>query len=111
MDSVAKFLRGDPLCPVTRKQLKDHPICYMRIEGDEVVSSWGGRIPHWLAIAIANMAERCRTHNLSYPADIPVSEHIPVGDPVLTRITPDGSVISGCHTVLWPQIEAIRPHL
>lgn len=95
---LALWLAGDP--EVQTYSLHDLPTQF-RIEGEELVSSKGARVPlvdaeRAIRFALARREKGWRENG----------ETCPVGGYRLNSITPEG-VIAGCHRIAWAEVERL----
>lgn len=83
---------------------RDFPVAF-RVEGDELVSSMGARVP----LQAARVAYRFATgkRGQEWRAN---GETCPVGHYALDSITPAG-IVAGCHRISWEEMERIAPLL
>lgn len=95
---LALWLAGDP--EVQTYSLYDLPTQF-RIEGEELVSTRGARVPlqdaeRAIRFALARREKGWRENG----------ETCPVGGYRLNSITADG-VVAGCHRIAWPEVERL----
>jgi hypothetical protein len=80
----------------------------LRVVGDEVQTSLGARFPVAHAIHGLALVRRVRASGREYVSN---GHAIHLGNYVIDRIEPDGTVHAGCHVVRWEEIERIAPEL
>jgi hypothetical protein len=80
----------------------------LRVVGDEVETSLGARFPRAHAIRGLAFVRGVRASGREF---IPNGHAIHLGNYVVDRIEPDGTVHAGCHVVRWEEIERIAPQL
>jgi hypothetical protein len=77
---------------------------FLRKRGDKLETSRGATVA-WRFIPHAFVAvQDCRLREETWKAN---GDRIPLGDFAMTRINADGSIIAGCHTVSWHEIERL----
>ena len=82
----------------------DHPTM-LRVNGDEVETSRGARVPVEAARLALLLIGRMRSQKTAWaPAEGAPLFHI--GAFTLDAIDPDGNIIAGCHRIEWPELEA-----
>jgi hypothetical protein len=80
----------------------------LRIDGDEVVTSRGARLPVSHAKRALAFVRRIRESGQAYVRN---GHTIHLSPYALDRIEPDGTVKAGCHVVSWEEVERIAPAL
>lgn len=81
---------------------------YMRVEGDEVVTSKGARFPVAHARLGLALVRRCVEQKQEYHRN-GHTQHL--GAFAIDSIAPDGTVTAGCHVVRYAEIERLAPML
>jgi len=102
-ERIQRFLAGDPhasYIPGVSPML--------RVLGDEVETSLGARFPRAHAIRGLAFVRGVRAFGREYISN---GHAIHLGNYVVDRIEPDGTVHAGCHVVRWEEIERIAPQL
>ena len=102
-EQIQRFLAGDPhasYIPGVSPML--------RVVGDQVETSLGARFPIAHAIHGLAFVREVRASGREY---IRNGHAIHLGNYVVDRIEPDGTVHAGCHVVRWEEIERIAPQL
>jgi hypothetical protein len=79
---------------------------YLRIEGDEMVTSKGARVPLSHAVALLETIEHCIETRTPYKRN---GHTIRIGFYTVDSIDTDGNLRAGCHSILWSQISRIAP--
>ena len=102
-EQIQRFLAGDPH---TSYIAGVSPM--LRVVGDEVETSLGARFPRAHAIRGLAFVRGVRASGREF---IPNGHAIHLGNYVVDRIEPDGTVHAGCHVVRWEEIERIAPQL
>jgi hypothetical protein len=80
----------------------------LRIEGAEVVTSRGVRVPVSHARRALALVRSVRESGQEYRRN---GQTFHVGHYAIDRITPDGTLHAGCHVISWAEIERIAPAL
>ena len=80
----------------------------LRVVGDQVETSLGARFPRAHAIRGLAFIRGVRESGREYVRN---GHAIHLGNYVIDRIEPDGTVHAGCHVVRWEEIERIAPRL
>jgi hypothetical protein len=80
----------------------------LRIDGDQVVTSRGARLPASHAKRALAFVRKVRESGQAYVRN---GHTIHLGPYAIDRIEPDGTVKAGCHVVSWEEIERIVPFL
>jgi hypothetical protein len=80
----------------------------LRVVGDEVETSLGARFPVAHAKLGLAFVRKVRASGREYVHN---GHAIHLGNYVIDRIEPDGTVHAGCHVVRWEEIERIAPRL
>ena len=102
-EQIQRFLAGDPhasYIPGVSPML--------RVVGDEVETSLGARFPVEHAIRGLALVRGVRASGREYVRN---GHAIHLGNYVVDRIEPNGTVHAGCHVVRWEEIERIAPEL
>ncbi len=105
-----------------RNALNRSKTVYMRIEGDEIVTTKGARFPVKDAVLVFTLVKRIKQAGKSWvpyapenhPEDnIEGQEYFParLGHFTIDKIDEHGNVTAGCHYVEWPQIEYVAKQL
>jgi hypothetical protein len=94
---LAAWLRGDSLDYSAQSKLRYLPGHYMRVEGREVVTTTGARVPlahvQRAAPAVLRMIDAAKQSGEPfYPPST-----LRLGHYTLSAVTPDGTVMVGCH--------------
>jgi hypothetical protein len=76
----------------------------LRVSGDKLQTSQGVEVPLNHAIRVFRRVAACREAQKEWRTN---GETIRVGHFEVTQITEDGTLIAGCHTIYWPEIERI----
>jgi hypothetical protein len=80
----------------------------LRVVGDEVQTSLGARFPISHARRGLDLILKVRESGQEYVRN---GHNIHLGDYIIDRIEPNGTVHAGCHVVKWEEIERITPLL
>lgn len=82
----------------------------LRLSADKTLieTSRGARVPASVAPWLWRAATRCKTHGIEYT---PAHSERQVGDYRLTMIHPDGTLVVGCHTIPFTELELIAEQL
>lgn len=75
----------------------------LTVIGQELVTSWGARVPLADAIKVFRFAKLCREGAKAWHAN---GRRVYCGHYQIDKIMPDGSFKAGCHLINWPEIEA-----
>lgn len=81
---------------------------YLRIEGEELVTSKGARVPVSHARRGLAIVQACRARGEGYKRN---GHTIHLGHYAIDEITAEGNVKAGCHRVEWAEIERIAGEL
>lgn len=103
-DRIARWIAGDKHVQIPHN-LKE---IYLRIEGDEVVTSRGARFPTTHARKGLLLVERVRYSGQPYQR---TDHSIHLGHYVIDKIDTEGNVTAGCHYVKYSEIARIAPQL
>lgn len=77
-------------------------------EKTHIETSRGASVPVEVAPWLWRAATRCKTHGIEYT---PAHSERQVGDYRLTMIHPDGTLVVGCHTIPFSELELIAERL
>lgn len=77
-------------------------------EKTHIETSRGASVPVEVAPWLWRAATRCKTHGIEYT---PAHSERQVGDYRLTMIHPDGTLVVGCHTIPFTELELIAEQL
>jgi hypothetical protein len=102
-EQIQRFLAGDPAVTYISGV---SPM--LRVIGDEVETSLGARFPRAHAIRGLAFVHAVRASGREYVSN---GHAIHLGNYVIDRIEPDGTVHAGCHVVKWEEIERISSQL
>ena len=102
-EQIERFLAGDP-----RANYIAGVSPMLRVVGDEVETSLGARFPREHAIRGLAFVRGVRTSGREYVRN---GHAIHLGNYVVDRIEPDGTVHAGCHVVRWEELARIAPEL
>lgn len=102
-EQIQRFLAGDP----HTDYIPGIPPM-LRVVGDQVETSLGARFPREHAIRGLAFVREVRASGQEYVRN---GHAIHLGNYVIDRIEPDGTVHAGCHVVRWEEIERIAPEL
>jgi hypothetical protein len=80
----------------------------LRVDGDEVLTSWGARFPVSHAKRALAFVRKVRESGEAYVRNGHTSH---LGHYTIDRIEPDGTVKAGCHVISWEEIARITPLL
>lgn len=84
-------------------QLKDESGgAMLTVIGDELVTSWGARVPLADAIKVFKFAKLCRESGKAWHAN---GRRIYCGHYQIDSVYPSGGFKAGCHLINWPEIE------
>lgn len=75
----------------------------LTVIGQELVTSWGARVPLADAIRVFRFAKLCRETGKAWHAN---GKRVHCGHYQLDKIMPDGGFRAGCHLINWPEIES-----
>lgn len=75
----------------------------LTVIGQELVTSWGARVPLADAIRVFKFAKLCRESGKAWHAN---GKRVYCGHYQIDKIMPDGGFRAGCHLINWPEIEA-----
>lgn len=75
----------------------------LTVIGQELVTSWGARVPLADAIRVFRFAKLCRETGKAWHAN---GKRVYCGRYQIDKIMPDGGFRAGCHLINWPEIEA-----
>lgn len=75
----------------------------LTVIGQELVTSWGARVPLADAIRVFRFAKLCRETGKAWHAN---GKRVHCGHYQIDKIMPDGGFRAGCHLINWPEIEA-----
>lgn len=75
----------------------------LTVIGQELVTSWGARVPLADAIRVFRFAKLCREGGKAWHAN---GRRVYCGHYQIDKIMPDGGFRAGCHLINWPEIEA-----
>lgn len=81
---------------------------YLRIEGDELVTSRGARVPVSHAKRVLAFIRACKASGTAYQRN---GHTIHIGHYAVDSIDVEGNVKAGCHRVEWAEIERIAGEL
>lgn len=82
-------------------QLHTNPVM-LRVDGEEIQTSQGARIPLAAAPMVWAKVERARKSGRCYePSGL---ADVTIGDYALTRIEADGTLVVGCHTIPYSEL-------
>jgi hypothetical protein len=91
--TLRAWLHGDPDCHYAPRTF--FPLC--RVKGDEVQTSWGASVPLADALRLFKVATACRAKGEGWtPCGLWTHK---AGDFAVTRITPTGGLVIGCHSI------------
>lgn len=79
------------------------PALRMSKDGLWVETSWGARVPTEDAKRIWPLIFRIKARGVAFTN----SDRSRIGDFILNEVKPDGTVVVGCHTIAWEEIEHI----
>ncbi len=84
-----------------------------RVQGDEVITSIGARVPIRHAMRLLPMVKKCKDEFMSYSSytDKGQKHSFRIGYYTLNTITTDGDVTIGCHRIPWSEVEYIGKQL
>lgn len=74
----------------------------LAVIGQELVTSWGARVPLADAIRVFRFAKLCRESGKAWHAN---GKRVHCGHYSIDKIMPDGGFRAGCHLINWPEIE------
>ncbi|WP_018609558.1 hypothetical protein [Uliginosibacterium gangwonense] len=74
----------------------------------EIETSKGAKVPVSVAETLWKLAQKCRAACTQY---VPANVHFSVGDYRLLRVENDGSLVIGCHTIPFSELEPIAEQL
>lgn len=80
----------------------------LRIEGDEVKTSLGARIPVTHARLGLKLVQRCRNTKTEY---VRKGHTIHLGHYAIDKVDAEGNVTAGCHYVTYEEIKLLEPKL
>ena len=75
----------------------------LRVVGDEIETSRGAKFPVEHAKRAYRLLAAIVTKGEGWQAN---GHTIPLGHFTVDRVKPDGTIIAGCHTVAWSEVEA-----
>lgn len=75
----------------------------LTVIGQELVTSWGARVPLADAIKVFRFAKLCRENGKAWHAN---GKRVYCGHYQIDKIMPDGGFRAGCHLINWPEIES-----
>lgn len=81
---------------------------YLRVEGDEVVTSQGARIPITHARLGLAVVRKVKASGEAYQRN---GHTLHLGNYAIDRIDTDGNLTAGCHFITYAEIERIAPML
>jgi hypothetical protein len=82
----------------------------LRVDGEQIETSWGARIPLAAAPMVWNMVKRAREFgpfNAAQSAYAPARFKPRIGDYPLDRIDADGTLVAGCHTIPYSELASM----
>lgn len=72
----------------------------LRLDGDQIQTSHGARVPVSVAPVVWALVERSRLNGAEYVADrLGIASRVRIGDYPLDRIDADGTLHAGCHRI------------
>lgn len=102
----AAWIAGEPLPfpmrGVGRDFQRDDGTPYIRIEGEELLTSWGASVPLAHAIKAFRFVKLCRERGQAWQRN---GRTIRVGHFQIDSIDASGDFVAGCHRFAWPEIE------
>lgn len=108
-EAVKLFLAGENLYNGNiRNDLYDHETILLRVKGEIIQTSRGAEFPVKHALKALPAIRACRTEGKEWHTN---GHTIHLGDFHIDTITPDGTVIAGCHTVPYTEIERVAKEL
>jgi len=102
-ERVAQWIAGDSVTLPWNL-----PETYLRIEGDEIVTSKGARVPVAHAITGLALVRHIKRTGAEYVRN---GHTVHLGHYAIDRIDPDGNLTAGCHHITFAEIERIAPQL
>ena len=81
---------------------------YLRIEGSELVTSMGARVPVDHAWRVLKIVRELKARGETYKSN---GHTIHIGPYTLDEVDSEGNVKAGCHVITWSEIERITPLL
>lgn len=108
LEQLTDWLNGDSF---SRHSLNSLP-CHLRINGENVETSHGARVPLRHAKRVFANIAKARQHGIEWRrSDNPESEWPRVGHFHIDSIDQHGNIKAGCHSIAWEQIEPIAQKL
>jgi hypothetical protein len=100
------WIAGEPLpfpnVGVGRDFQRDDGTPYIRIAGDELLTSWGASVPLAHAVKVFRFVKLCRERGEGWTRNGKV---VRVGHFQVDRIEPNGDFTAGCHRFVWAEVE------
>lgn len=87
----------------------DHVL--LRVDGDQIQTSQGARVPVAVAAAVWARVERCRLNGQAYERRSDALGGVKIGDYPLDRIDSDGTLHAGCHHIPHHELERMARSL
>jgi len=75
----------------------------LTVIGQELVTSWGARVPLADAIRVFRFAKLCKESGKAWHAN---GKRVYCGHYQIDKIMPSGGFKAGCHLINWPEVEA-----
>jgi len=100
-EQTARWLAGESTYNHARTD--ETGSAYFRVNGTELESSMGARVPIADAVRVFRFLKLCRENGRSWHAN---GSRLPVGSFQVSEIHADGSFVAGCHSVKWHAVEA-----
>jgi hypothetical protein len=80
----------------------------LRVNGEQIETSLGARIPLAAAPMVWNMVQRARRSESGLaPCNIGADRRPRIGDYPLDRIDADGTLHAGCHTIPYSELSSM----